>query len=66
MNPTKRANIRSSQMTSNRIAVFFCRRMSQYLLAHPIRALDVDDADVEKNRKTIAVQNENLLDSRNI
>jgi hypothetical protein len=28
-------------------------------LAHPIRALDVDDADVEKNVKTIAVQNEN-------
>ena len=38
-----------------------CFPLSSYesvLLAHPIRALDVDDADVEKNRKTIAVQNE--------
>jgi len=50
----KRAKIRFSLMASNTIAVFFCRRMSQYLLAHPIRALDVEDAEVEKNRKTAA------------
>jgi len=34
-----------------------CFLLSSYesvSLAHPIRALDVEDADVEKNRKTIA------------
>jgi len=33
---------------------FLLSSYESVLLAHPIRALDVEDADVEKNRKTTA------------
>ena len=54
MRSKKRANTRSSPTASNKIDVFFCRRTSQYCLRTQFRALDVEDPDVEKNRKTIA------------
>ena len=47
MRSKKRTYVRSSQMASSRIDVFFCRCMSSTSLAHN-SALDVEDVDVEK------------------
>ena len=52
MGSKKRTNIRSSQMTSNRIDVFLSPPYESILLACSIRALDVEDADVERHKTT--------------
>jgi len=56
-NDACRSEARQYSILANGIQQDRCFLLSSYesvLLAHPIRALDVEDADVEKNRKTIA------------